>query len=537
MKRRDFFGIGNSKAEVEREYDNQPLSTAALDKLTTPLTRQQAIHLLRRVTFAPTPEQIDSFTGLTPDEAIAQILGPNDHPLPEPSAAIQNWMDTQEENPLTVGNQLIRAEIEGRLRTRYFQFADWWLDLMREETMPATEKLTLFWSSVWCINFNYDTLALLPPALLYRNNQTLRSNRYGDYKKFAEDIAMDGAMNMYQSMYYNTKNAPNENFARELMELFSMGTHNLKTGEANYSEGDIQESTRTLTGWKAAAYEYDPKPKGEFKVYFLPNLHDTNAKTFMNQTIPARDPETENTEQQVLDEEIRNGILRIMFEERSEAIAYFLCSKIYRFFVYSNQGAIDWDFVGELAQIFIDNNFTLRPVFEALFTSEYFFDESIRGIQIKTPPEYIVGLERALGVDYAKAQEAVVNLEQILYNPPNVAGWDAYRTWISTNTYPLRVKYCRGILEAADNPGLVAFAKKFAGSDDIDTLTDALVEYFLPVPIAAERTQRFKQAILDGAGTTEGEWGGLMAANDPNAGEGIRALIEELILSPDFNLS
>ncbi len=471
MKRRDFFGIGNSTGKADRENVNNPLSAAPIDKVTSPLTRQQAIHLLRRISFAPAPEQIDTFTGLTPDEAVAQILGPENHPLPEPSEALKNWMDTQEEDPLSVGNLTIRGEIESRIRSRYFQFINWWVELMRVETMPATEKLTLFWSTIWCIEFTYDTLALIPPPLLFRNNQTLRKNRIGDYKKFAEAITMDGAMNMYQSMYYSTKEAPNENYARELLELFTMGTYNLKTGEANYSEGDIQENARILTGWKTAAYKYDNMPNGVFQNYFRPERHDTGAKTFMNRTIPARDPETENTEQQVLVEEIQNGMLQIMFEERSDAIAYFICAKIYRYFVYSNETATDWDFVGDLAQIFIDSGFVIKSVFEALLTSEHFYDESIRGIQIKTPPEFVVGMERLLGVKYPKAQQAIADLDQILYRPPNVGSWDAYRTWISTKTYSLRVQHGRAMLEMADNPSLIALAKKFTDNDNIKILS------------------------------------------------------------------
>lgn len=533
MDRRDFLTM---KSRVT-DRSNPMSVVAALDKLSGNLTRTQATHLLRRITFGPTPDLINEITGMTVDEAVNLLLGSADLPMPEPGPILSNWIDEQEENPLAVGSQVIRGEIEGRLRARYAQLIDWWLEIMRVETKPVVEKLTLFWSTVWCIEFAYDTIALMPPPLLYRNNQTLRKNRFGNYKNFAMDITLDGAMLLYQSMYYSRKGAPNENYQRELLELFTMGTHNLITGEENYSEGDIQEGTRALTGWKTAAYKFEDAPNGAFNTYFEPNQHDTDSKTFMQKIIPARDPETENTEFKVKEEEIRDGILKIIFEDRAEAISYFICSKIYRYFVYSSEGDIDWNFVALLAEEFRNNDFELRPVFEALFKSAYFYDDSFIGAQIKTPPDYIIGLEKAFGVKYSNAQKCTVDLEQILYRPPNVGSWKAYRTWVSTTTYPMRKKHGIDFINEIDSIVFIDFGKEFQNFFEADVIVKSITDFFIPVPVSEDRLARFKSVLLDNANVSESQWGSTIDNNSEDAAEGIKALVKEIILSPDFDLS
>ncbi len=534
MDRRDFLRLNLREKPSTLTPGYEPTGITLLDG---PLTRKQAVHLLRRFTFAPTTELIDELTGLDVAQAVVRLLGDQTGSQAEPSDLLKGWIDEQEEDPLSVGSQVIRGEIEGRLRTRYRQFKDWWLATMRDEDKPFYEKNVLFWSTVWCIEFPYDTNALIPPPLIYRNNQTIRKNCYGNYKNFALDITLDGAMLLYQSMYYSTNVAPNENYQRELLELFTMGTNNLSNGDPNYTETDIQEGTRALTGWKTAAYKFQNQPNGPFNTYFEAPKHDTDSKTFMKEIIPSRDPVLDNTEEKVRDEEILGGILKIMFDNRAEAISFFVCSKLYRFYMFASEADIDWTFVAELAQVLRNNDFNLKPVFEELFKSDRFYNEEYIGAQIKTPVEYIVGLERMLGVEYAKSRIAVDDLEMMLYDPPNVGSWKAYRTWISTNTYPLRVKYGHEIADLPSEAMLISLAKKLPGFENADTMTDSLIEYFLPRAVSQERHDRYKAILLQNAGVDEAGWTGLINNNETEAGVGIRALIKEFILSPDFELN
>jgi uncharacterized protein (DUF1800 family) len=522
MNRRDFLTL---KTEIHRKYSESLMSLDKYDKL---LDSKTASHLLRRVSFGVTPELIKEFTGLNVDEAVSKIIGDGSKPLPKGNKDM-NWLNTAEEDPLDGLPIQIRGEIEGRHRTRYNQLKNWWLEQMRVENSPFVEKFTLFWSTVWCIEFSFDTLSLIPPPLLYRNNQMLRKNRFGNYKDMAYDNTLDGAMLMYQSVNFSTKHAPNENFPRELLELFTMGI-------GHYSEGDVREMSRVLTGFRTAAHAFTPKPNGQFETYFIPSLHDIGSKLIMGEIIPARD-ESKNSEDLVREEEVRK-MIQIIFEQRPMPIARFICEKIYNYFVYSSPGDVNKSIVEELAVIFIQNDFNLKPVFEKLFKSKHFYDENIIGCQIKTPPEFIVGLERQLNVAYKQgnqslSSQACDDIEQELYNPPNVGSWKGYRSWISTKTYPLRKKYAIEILGLADDVKLINLAKQF-NLNDFDTFLNEFLLYFLPKEISPERINFFKKTILNGL--NEQNWLNELSNSSAIVAKGIRDFMVEIILSPDFHL-
>jgi len=227
MKRRDFFStFDRQKSErnlAATEKIERPIASIA--KKTTPLSRKEAIHFLRRACFKPTTENIDLLTGKTPEQAFNTIFGNGTEPIVD--TPTDEWATAVEENPL---GQIpdIRYPIEGRLKRRYGEFKDWWVELMKTEQVPYMEKLALFWSTVWTIEFTYDTEALLPPPLLLANNQVLREFRLGNYKDLALAVTMSGAMLLYQSLYYSSGHKPNENYMRELMELFTMGIGNYR---------------------------------------------------------------------------------------------------------------------------------------------------------------------------------------------------------------------------------------------------------------------------------------------------------------------
>jgi len=526
MKRRDF--LNNFQPREHIPLINPDIELArpapAINKKTTPLTRKEAIHFLRRVCFKPTNDNINAIVGKTTDEAFAAILGNGTEPIIESPQA--TWATAVEENPLGQIPE-IRFPIEAKLKTRYGEFAKWWVELMRTEELPYMEKLTLFWSTVWCIEFTYDTEALLPPPLLLANNQILRADRMKKYKDMALDVSLSGAMLLYQSLYYSSGKSPNENYMRELLELFTMGI-------GNYTEGDIKQGSLVWTGWRTAPYYGDPGLKGYFETYFLPSAHDIGAKTFMGDTIPARD-QSSNTEQQVLDGEVK-VLLDIMFSRRGEAISKFIANKVFRYFVYSNPGSNDDGMIDELADRFAASDFNTYNLFKELFTSEYFYDPKNLGIQIKTPPEFIVGFQNQLGVIYSNAKNAIHDIEQELYDPPNVGSWKGHRTWENTRTYPLRIKYANEILALASDTRLASLAAEFTNYKVAGDLTKALCEYFLPLDLEQTRYDRYMNDLLTAAGTDEASWGDTIDNNPADAGKGIRALISEIIKAPDFQL-
>jgi uncharacterized protein (DUF1800 family) len=337
-------------------------------------------------------------------------------------------------------------------------------------------------------------------------------------------------MLLYQSLNFSTANAPNENFMRELLELFTMGI-------GNYSEGDIREGSRTLTGWRIAANKYKPAPNGIFKTYFSPKDHDTQAKQVMGVSIPARS-EFDNSEFQVKEQEVRK-LINILFDERAEQISKFICEKIYRYFVYSSPGDVSDSIVSELAQTFRNNNFNLRPVYKKLFTSKHFYDYEIIGCQIKTPPEFIIGLQRALDAGYKighynKSREACSELEMDLYDPPNVGSWIGYRTWISTTTYPSRVEYAREILSLTSDAQLINLVKSFNEYTELEKVIKWISILLVPVTedstIIEYNLNIAKNILGSNVWTEEIIQSSQIAANT------IRKTIESMILIPDFNL-
>lgn len=529
MKRRQFFNF-NQNENLTDDFSEPVFPTGFPNKFAGKLNRRQAAHLLRRVGFAPNADDISAFVGLTADEAFDKAVASNLFNLPLPNSNLQSWLDTAEYNPLDQITD-IRFEIEGRLKSRYVALIDWWLELMRTDSLPALEKFTLFLSQIWSVEFTYDTEALIPPSLLYMNNYILRVNRLGNYKNIAKEITLDGSMMLYQSLHYSSKEAPNENYMRELLELFTMGI-------GNYTEGDIRAGAKVLTGWRSAAYFGEPKPNGNFKSYFSPNDHDLGEKTIFGRTISARSI-SDNTEFQVKEQEVY-GLIDILFEEKASAVGRFVAEKIYKYFVYSSPGAVDYDLVAKLGVLLTENDFELLPVYKALFTSSYFFDDYVIGSQIKTPPEYVVGLQRQLGVRWddsgsGKTRKAVFELEQELYDPPNVGSWTGYRTWLSTKTYPARIRAAKDIIEFATNDQLISLAKKLPNFTDAELLCASFAEYMLPVTISSDRLADFKLILLNSA--IDQDWPGMINSNSSEAADGIRSLITEIILSPDYQLS
>ena len=520
---------------------NNEILSGTLDEYTSQLDYSKALHLLRRITFHPTPEQINQIVGKTPAEAFEIIIGGGTETLPEPSPSMKTWLDVLEEDPLSNLPQDIRSEIEGRHKSRFAEFANWWLDKMREESFPAVEKLTLFLHTIWCNEFTYDTLALIPPPLIYRNNVRLRKNRVANYNLLAEGMTLDGAMILYQSLFYSDKSAPNENYMRELMELFTMGIGDLQTGESNYTEGDIREGARALTGWRTVVYlgQNGAPANRPFETFFVKSQHDTGAKKIMQFGEIAPITDDENTEDLVKNKEVK-GLVNILFTEKGLSISRFVCEKMLRFFVYSNPGSINMTIINELANYMKDNNFNLRMVFKKLFTSQYFFSDEVIGCQIKTPPEFIIGLERILGIDYdsiaaGSTRTSVFSLEQILYDPPNVGSWKAYRTWISTTTYPLRVKYAKELIAKVSDNQLISLVKKVPDYNiNFNNLVTFLVGYLLPVSLNKARADKYSVVLLNGL--TESEWLTGIDAGNAKVAEGIRLFLNNIILSPDFQL-
>jgi len=528
MNRRSFFSMLTLESQ---QRDSAPVSgtepsraalSTGLEPYAKPLTLADAYHLLRRISFAPTYSLASQLVGKSADEAVEMLLGTGKE---LPQATPPTWIDATDENPFVQIDPITQASILNRWKSYFSDLLKWWSTIMRTESTPLSEKLTLFWSGHFTSEFTFDN-AFMPPALLYRQNVLIRSFRLGNFQQFAKEITMNGAMVVYLGGILNTKKSPNENYARELMELYTCGI-------GNYSEGDVKEAARVLTGWKVGQFNDEPARNGMFETYFSAADHDTGSKQVLGRSIIARDSDT-NTEFLVKSQEI-DKLIDIIFEIRADAVAQFISRKLYRYFVYSNPAVDDSAIVMQMATLFKDSNFEIRPLMAALLKSAHFYDEANVGVQIKTPAEYVVGIARQLGKTFASdAGNAMTAMEQTPMDPPNVAGWEGYRRWVSTKTYPNRRSFATAMLASMTDAEVVAFAKQFPDNTDADKLAAALELYFLPKAVSAERHKFYVEEVLLQKQPVY-EWSSIM--NDtPTAARNIKLLLTTFIKAPDFHL-
>lgn len=529
MNRRNLLlGLAQASRRPAVELDQPPAVIAGIDEYTTPLTLDDVLHLHRRMSFAVSLPRAKSHVGKTARELVEELLGPDVPADPTPAIKFAPWIDPATKQPVDwtenpEGADLqTRNGIESWWRANHRTLSNWTLGLMRDD-QTVTERLTLFWMSHWITEFSFDEVYMVP-QMLYRQYLTLRRDRLGDYRKMVLDLTVDNAMLFYLGGTFNEVGRPNENYARELMELFT-------TGIGWYTEGDVQQAARVLTGWKSSRFNDQPAPKGIYNTWFDAAKHDKGAKEFMGVTIPARTNDN-NTEFQVLNEEVFE-LVKIIFRVRQDAVARFIARKAYLFFVYSSAGDVDPTFLNELATEFKTADFRIRPMLLKLFTSQHFFDASIRGAQIKTPVEFIVGMQRQIGVFENDPQMWVSRMDQTMFDAPTVAGWPGYRSWISTNTYPRRREFARYLIDAMTEARANAFIREFTSFEDVEAFVRDVTVFLLPVAVSAERLAYYKNALLEGQ--PDYTWAEKLM-QPAAAARAMKELLKAIAKAPDFQL-
>lgn len=318
---------------------------------------------------------------------------------------------SREVKPLTVDTSVLKAMIKGlkmkdrkKLRSlikdsvkKVHELNIAWIYKLGNTDELLREKMTLFWANHFvCHDKNI--------LHVQQYNNTLRKHALGNFKEFVIAIAKEASMIKYLNTKQNRKRKPNENFARELMELFTLGRD-------NYSEKDIKESARAFTGWN---HDF----MGDFR--FRNRQHDDGEKTFFG--------ETGNFD--------GDDVIEIILKQ--EQCAKYICKKIYKYFV---NDIIDNSRVSEMTDIFY-KDYDIENLMRFLFLSDWFYDEKNIGTKIKSPIEFLVGVHRVVPVQFEKPRELIYLqklLGQHLLFPPNVAGWKGGRNWINPNTMMLRL--------------------------------------------------------------------------------------------------
>ncbi len=361
-----------------------------------PWNRLRASHLYRRLNFGATPQEIKTALTFTPSQVVDQLLNMAiAQTLPAPPV----WYDWTRE-PINDYSDF-NSEIYGHREEWGVQ---WVNDML---TKGLREKLTLFWQNHFVAGWSDYQCS----SYLYEYHKVLQQYAFGNFKDFVYQIGITPAMLVYLNGNVNTKESPNENYARELMELFTMGHDN------GYTQEDIEQLARALTGWQASSDTCQ-------LTTFDASLFDDTNKTIFGQT-------ANFTYSTAID---------LIFSARSSEIAHFICGKLYRFFICNE---IDANIVNAMAQTFISNNFEITPVLRQLFKSEHFFDEYNIGHLIKSPIENFVQFVHTLSMPYDDGSVTglfymAIDEGQTLFNPPNVAGWPGHRAWINETTLALR---------------------------------------------------------------------------------------------------
>lgn len=394
-----------------------------------PFDAVKAAHLLNRAGFGGTPAEIDHVRSIGPVAAVDELLDFPDAPAEEQSETdLPNFsaIDGIPKDFRELQRQIIAAKTEADKKQLRMQFnaanqdvimatMQWWMQRMVTGEHPLQEKLTFFWHGHFTTSAKDEHMA----TLMWRQNELLRQSAAGNFGKLVHAISRDPAMLDYLNNTQNVKAHPNENYARELMELFTLGI-------GNYTEDDVKQGARAFTGWSHDGEQY----------LFRPFQHDMGVKTFLGFT------------GNLNGDDVVNIILR------HRACAPFISSEIYRYFVSDD---IDPAMAQALGSVLRENHYELRPLLRTMLTSQAFYSPSAIGAQIKSPVQLVVGTIRLLGVPMPQ-QNAIVGtltqMGQVPLMPPNVRGWLGGRNWINTST--VFVRYNAGVwLTGGDVPGFL----------------------------------------------------------------------------------
>lgn len=393
-----------------------------------------AAHLLNRAGFGGSPVQIDRLAALSPEQAVAALLDYEKIPDPTLNPEWARPDSTRAERVRAI--QAATADLKKQLqkeeqqlqRQHMIELRGWWLNRMATGPRPLQEKLVLFWHG----HFATSVTKVRDAYFMWRQNELFRRLAMGNWRELLLAVGKDPAMLRWLDQAQSRLDHPNENFAREVMELFTLG-------EGHYTEKDITEAARALTGWSL-----DPVAQ---QFMFRPRAHDAGQKTFLGLTGNL------------------DGDAVITQIVKQPQAARFITAKLWNFF--AGQPPAD-ELTTALADVFRANGNNFKPFLRVLFRSEEFYAADIVRNQVKSPVQWLVGSVRMLEsqlppplISWGMTRQ----LGQDLFAPPNVKGWDGGVAWITTNTLLTRYNDAESLVEGT-MPPLTAndFARKPGGA-------------------------------------------------------------------------
>jgi hypothetical protein len=475
-----------------------PLEADPLDPYRGPLDARRAAHLLRRAGFGGSAADVDRYARMSVDAAVESLIRfPSTAGLPAP-ADVYSPLDVLErygpgglKNLPRAQRQAIQKGIREREITSTLSLQLWWLNRMLATPAPLQERMTLYFHG------HFTSAAVqkgVSSALIYGQNQLFRANALGNLRELTRAVSKDPAMLIYLDNALNVAEHPNENFARELMELFTLGV-------GHYTEKDVRESARAWTGWEFVRYNQT--------VRFNPNLHDNGVKTFLGRT----------------GNFTGDDIVNIIFEQPQ--CARFFAASLLGAFVYNDPEPALIDGVAALIR---KHDYELAPVLSAILRSNVFHSERAYRALVKSPVEFVVGTYKALGL--AQFEPTILmplrQMGQVLFYPPNVAGWPGGANWLTSDMMIARQNF----LSSSVNSQNLA-ASSWLGSMPMHpkTVTRTLVESILQGDASPAAIAKL-DALLGGVGSSA-----LAALGPENYGERVSGAAYLAMAAPAFQLN
>lgn len=394
-------------------------------------------HLLRRTEFVARPGRVAQLSAMT---------------LP---AAVDDVLDLSHNGDPQLRTDLVTHDSANSYTQRLAAF-HWWFDMMATRPRPLQEKMALFWHghfvSEWDVVGRTDHMM--------QQNQLFRSQALGDFRQLTHQMALQPAMLIYLSNGVNVKGAPNQNFARELLELFTLGV-------GNYTEDDVAEAARAWTG-----YNYN----GSTKQYeFRPMRHDTGDKTLFGVRRPWNGPET-------IDEILLNNTAKRTIAAR------FVARKLWEYLAHDNPAQ---HIVDELAAVFIANNLSVRELVRALLNRSEFYSAQAKQGSVRSPTEWVVSIlvQTGLSAGAIGVFNFGESMGQRVFDPPNVAGWKTNSYWMTTSAISGRANLAKKV---------ASMLRANGGFDDLQSMSvtqavDHVIGYFGLAPM----TPITRQALID----------------------------------------
>jgi uncharacterized protein (DUF1800 family) len=454
----------------------------------------KAAHLLNRAGFGGTIDEVRKVLELGPAAAVDWLLDFPDQSAEEQGTDVPNltavdgypatFKDIRKSEQGKTQDQIKAMRQKARMANGDAVRAtvNWWLRRMTDGPHPLQEKLTFFWHGHFVTSDKDERSA----TLMWKQNELLRKMAVGNFKTFVKAVARDPAMLDYLNNEQNRKAHPNENFAREVMELFTLGI-------GNYTEDDVKQGARAFTGWAHDGDDY----------VFRKFDHDEGTKNFMGYHGNFNG----------------DDIIDILMSQN--VCAKFVGTKLFRFFAYEE---IDETLADAIGNEFRGGNYELRPLIKMILNSAAFYSPQAIGSQIKCPVQLVLGTVRQMNL-IMPAENAILGplnqMGQVPFAPPNVRGWPGGRMWINTSTlfvrYNTGYRLLDGQLPRVDKSHLNDETKDAA---DANAVVDYWVNRLIQRPITADKRQVLIEALGD----------------DPNREANVRKMLQLIMSMPDYQL-